>query len=251
MKRTIVLVLAAVCAAALAAVPAAQGAARRTSRSGAACVVVRTTKRGVTRRVVRCRGPRGARGKAGPRGATGPRGADGAAGKDGAAGSQGAQGPQGPAGPPAGGATRYGVVRAAEATESLDFTQLTTPGPSLTVGVPLSGTIQVAASVEVVDDDGAVSLYEDGNQIAGQGSFCDGPPGTLFDAPFLDPSMPGPFGTPGSRGVFGCTTVGAPGFVLFQTTPGTHTYELRYASCDCTPDPTTFSNRRLWIAPLP
>jgi hypothetical protein len=48
-----------------------------------------------------------------------------------------------------------------------------------------------------------------------------------------------------------CATVGAPSPVTFQTTPGAHTYELRYAFCGCSGTEVTFSNRRLWVNPIP
>jgi hypothetical protein len=82
--------------------------------------------------------------------------------------------------------------------------------------------------------------------------YCAGPDGTLFDAPG-NIAGPGPFSTPAILGILGCATVGAPGPVLFQTTPGVHTYELRYAfvNCGCGDTQAAFSNRRLWINPIP
>ena len=134
-------------------------------------------------------------------------------------------------------------------------------GPSLTVSVPPSGTIQVTASVEGRDDDGAVSLYQDGNPmpgLPGAVSPCLGPESTFFDVPstsvggqFLPDVYTGPYGTPGGFDVYGCMTTGVPGPVTFQTTPGVHTYELRYAFCGCTGTEATFFNRKLWVTPMP
>lgn len=141
-------------------------------------------------------------------------------------------------------------MRDATSTPSTAFVPL--GGPSLTITAPASGTIQVAASVEIADDDGLVSLYEDGRPIAGQGD-CAGlaAPGTLFTAYVTNPGgLSGPWGTPGTISSFGCATLGPPGPVTFQTRPGEHMYELFYASCGCTTDP-TFSNRKLWVTPMP
>lgn len=205
-------------------------------------------------------GKQGRPGAGGPAGPKGDSGAPGQNGQSGATGPQGPVGPQGPQGVPglAAGAPRYAEVRTAERTSSETYVRLTTPGPSVTVVVQTSGTIQVAASSYVADGDGAVSLYEDGEQMPGQApgdlgggtGFCSGPDGVLFDAPAISSDTFGPFGTPGVLNFGYCATVGAPGFVTFQTTPGRHTYELRYAFCGCTGTEATFSNRRLWVYPI-
>lgn len=274
MKRAIVLALTTICAAALFAVPAQGKAGKaqtaRPGRTGVCVVVVkqengkRTAPQGRGgRRSPRCRGPRGLRGprgKQGPRGARGAEGRDGSNGANGSNGRDGATGPAGPKGDPGApwAGTRYAHVTADVTTSSPTFAELPgSPGPSVTVTVPESGAIQVAASVVAAGGDGAVSLFEDGVQVPGQADYCWGPAGTLFDAPG-DPADPeggiGPFGTPGSLGVFGCATIGRPGPVLFQTTPGRHTYELRYALAACGCNPSTevrFSERKLWVTPLP
>ncbi len=125
-------------------------------------------------------------------------------------------------------------------------------GPTVTVTVPASGMIEVWAQFDTTDaDGGAISLYEDGQQVPGQAD-CDpdvqnslalvegggGPPGNPITA-----------GTPAALDVaLGCLTTGAPGPVLFQRPPGEHTYELRYADpCPCVGS--VFSNRILRIAP--
>lgn len=122
----------------------------------------------------------------------------------------------------------------------------------------------MTASAEAVDEldagDGAVSLFEDGVQVPGQGGgtigpdsgICLGPDGVLFDLPAAQ-LVRGPFGTPGPMNLGGyCATAGAPGPVTFQTTGGRHTYELRYAF-DCTcggGDHAAFKNRRIWVNPI-
>jgi hypothetical protein len=125
-------------------------------------------------------------------------------------------------------------------------------GPQVTVTVPPSGTIAVAAAADSIvgaDGIGAVSLYEDGRPLAGQaqGTTC-GPDGLLF-AVQNDGASVMTFGTPGNS--FLCFSFGAPGTVLFQATPGVRTFELRYAfDCGCG-DSGGFANRKLWVIPQP
>jgi hypothetical protein len=129
-------------------------------------------------------------------------------------------------------------------TDSLTFVQLP-GGPRVAVTVPSSGLLEVWAQV-TMSDAGAVSLYEDGQQMAGQSDLCgNGDGGALFAGGGFTPD-PETVGTPASNGL--CATSGPPGPVLFQTTPGQHTYELRYESCGCSPD-VTFTNRRLLVGP--
>jgi hypothetical protein len=134
-------------------------------------------------------------------------------------------------------------------TESETFVQLP-GGPSVTVTVPSSGLIEVWAQA-TMSDAGAVSLYEDGQQMPGQNEseFCVAPGsgGALFSGLVLfgPPSGSLTVGTPAPAGV--CGTEGAPGGVLFQATPGQHTYELRYdIGCGCAPE-VTFSKRLLRV----
>jgi hypothetical protein len=126
-------------------------------------------------------------------------------------------------------------------------------GPSVTVTVPASGLIEVWAQA-VVYAEGAVSLFEDGKPLAGQAKLCSPQEdtGVLF-AVAAEVGEPITVGTPALGGVGLCGSLGAPGPVLFQTTPGTHTYELRYASCGCEDavEPAGFSDRRLFVAPRP
>jgi hypothetical protein len=120
-------------------------------------------------------------------------------------------------------------------------------GPSVAVTVPSSGLIEVWAQMTVLED-GAAALFEDGQKMVGQGEAC----GAGFDTGLIAVKFPGPepttIATPGAPGFVGCGVLGPPGSVLFQTSPGTHTYELRYESCGCSPE-ATFSNRLLRVAP--
>jgi hypothetical protein len=122
-------------------------------------------------------------------------------------------------------------------------------GPTVTVAVPSSGLIEVWAQARI-DEGGAVALYEDGQRMAGQNEtpLCtEGETGGILFAGI--PIGPGPtiVGTPSPAGT--CGTEGAPGSVLFQTSPGVHTYELRYLlGCSCEPK-ATFSKRSLRVGP--
>jgi hypothetical protein len=126
-------------------------------------------------------------------------------------------------------------------------------GPSVTVSVPASGLIEVWAQA-VVYAEGAVSLFEDGKPLAGQAELCSPQEktGALFSVS-AETGDPIAVGTPATAAAGICGTLGAPGPVLFQTTPGTHTYELRYASCGCedAAEAAGFTDRRLIVAPRP
>jgi hypothetical protein len=119
-------------------------------------------------------------------------------------------------------------------------------GPSVAVQVPSSGLIEVWAQATIAD--GSVSLYEDGSQVDGQSpnNICPGPPGALLAAAGGPPFVAA---TPTAFSIAGCGADGPPGSVLFETTPGTHTYSLRYADCGCDPADAQFSDRTLRVAP--
>lgn len=155
-------------------------------------------------------------------------------------------GPQGPAGTsaaPVQSASAAGTVT----TESESYVQLA-GGPNVTVTVPSSGLIEVWAQVSI-EEEGAVALFEDGQLVPGQGEFCGAGAGfALLSVFFGPPGEPITIATPTAQAAFGCGVNGAPGSVLFQTTPGTHTYELRYQTCGCAPE-AIFSKRSLRVAP--
>jgi hypothetical protein len=141
-------------------------------------------------------------------------------------------------------ATHAGTVTTSNDAEYVDL-----GGPEVTVRVPESGLIEVYAQAAIAD--GAISLYEDGQQVPDQdpNDACDGPQGVLINfvtTPAFVVSTPGIFSFTG-----GCGSNTAPGPVLFETTPGEHTYELRYADCGCEPDPAEFSDRMLAVVPRP
>ena len=161
----------------------------------------------------------------------------------------------GPAGVTApGSSTAFSHVAGPASTDSENaYVQL--GGPIVIVTVPASGTIQVAAQSFIGDDAGAVALFQDGAPMPGQSDFCEvtlsgtpGPP--LFASP---DGLAGTWSTPATpNGAFSCANSGPAAPVTFQTTPGQHTYELRYAYCGCTPgNSATFSNRNLWVTGLP
>jgi hypothetical protein len=140
-------------------------------------------------------------------------------------------------------------------TNETDYQDL--GGPQVTVNVPASGLIEVWAQAEILD--GGVSLYEDGQQVPDQdpNGFCGGGGSPPPADPLLSVPGGGPgsliVATPQSAGFAGiCGQTGSPSPVLFSTTPGQHTYSLRYASCGCNaPSPAEFSGRFLAVAPRP
>jgi hypothetical protein len=176
----------------------------------------------------------------------------------------GPTGPTGPGGAAGAGNTAFAQAPGAESTgDDTQYVQLP-GGPAVTVNVPASGSIQVAASALIGEDAGAVALFEDGVPIDGQSDFCGDPatPGPLPPGPplFVSADLAGSgfgaftYGTPAVPSLIGsCSSTGAPSAVLFNTSPGTHTYELRYAYCGCDPPPAeaTFSERKLWVTTLP
>jgi hypothetical protein len=165
---------------------------------------------------------------------------------------------QGGQGGQVGAATGYAETPAAESTGSTsEYVSL--GGPSLSITVPQAshapggiGLIQVAAQAHVGDDAGAVSLYQDGSPMAGQSELCDQFVGTPGPALFASADgVGGDWGTPASVVYFGgCASPAPAGPVEFSTTPGDHTYELRYAFCGCAGTDATFSQRKLWVTPL-
>lgn len=149
-------------------------------------------------------------------------------------------------------ATRVRRATAAGPVTTSSETFVALPGgPSVQVTVPPSGLIEVWAQA-MIDEEGSVALFEDGNHMAGQADFCQSEAedrGVLFGLD-ANPGEPLVVSTPALAGIGICGSLGVPGPVLFEATPGTHTYELRYLSCGCGgPSPVTFSNRRLFVGP--
>jgi len=146
---------------------------------------------------------------------------------------------------------KIGLAEDPATTESESFVKLS-GGPSVTVNVPPTGLIQVWAQA-LVEGEGAVSLYEGNQPVEGQAIDCNGVKDVLFAAE-PPPGEPVLAGTPAAYSITGaCATLGAPGPVLFRTTSGEHTFELRYAACSCggPPEEATFAERRLYVQPLP
>jgi len=150
---------------------------------------------------------------------------------------------------------KIGLAEGLVETESDAFVKLA-GGPSVTVTVPPTGLVQVWGQA-LVDSaaggaDAAVSLYEDGQPVAGQAE-CGETKGVLFAgaAASTEPELVATPAVPNLNGT--CGSLGAPAPVLFRSTTGEHTFELRYASCTCTgvSEKVTFSERRLYVQPLP
>ena len=150
---------------------------------------------------------------------------------------------------------KIGLAEDPVSTESDTFVKLD-GGPSVTVAVPPTGLIQVWRQALVESEaggaDAAVSLYEDGKQVEGQ-AVCGETVGVLFAGAAVsgEPELVSTPAVPNLTGT--CGSFGAPAPVLFRSTTGEHTFELRYASCSCTgaSEEVTFSERRLYVAPLP
>ena len=133
-------------------------------------------------------------------------------------------------------------------------------GPSVTVSVPQAtnapqgtGLIEVAAQARLGEDAGAVALFQDGSAMPGQSDVCETVAGLPGPALFASADLiSGTWGTPASIESItgGCGTTGPAAPVMFVTTAGSHTYELRYAYCGCSGTRATFSQRRLWVTPL-
>jgi hypothetical protein len=149
------------------------------------------------------------------------------------------------------------VADAAATSSTSDYVSL--GGPSVTVTVPQAanapqgtGLIEVAAQSHINDDAGAVALFQDGSSMPGQSDVCDQVVGTPGPALFTSTDgLSGTWSTPASLVVTGnCGSTGPAAPVLFATTPGSHTYELRYAFCGCAGTDATFSQRKLWVTPL-
>jgi hypothetical protein len=152
----------------------------------------------------------------------------------------------------------FAQVTGAQATSSTsEYVSL--GGPTVTVTVPQatnapegSGLIEVAAQTRIEDNAGAVALFQDGSAMPGQSDVCDQVEGTPGPALFASTDgLSGTWSTPASIVFTGnCGSTGPAAPVLFVTTPGQHTYELRYAFCGCAGSDATFSQRKLWVTPL-
>lgn len=140
-----------------------------------------------------------------------------------------------------------GFAEGSVSTASKSFVKLG-GGPSATVTVPQTGLVQVWAQA-LIEGEGAVSLFEGSHPVEGQAT-CGA--GGVEDVLFLVESAIEPVlaATPAAPSPGGdCATPGAPGPVLFRTTGGEHTFELRYASVNGAT--VTFSERRLVVQALP
>jgi hypothetical protein len=150
-------------------------------------------------------------------------------------------------------ASTHVKVAVAEGTQTVTgkaFKKLS-EGPAVAVSVPAgTGLVQVWAQATVMNE-GDVSLYVDNEQAPGQAECAAPNPGEggLFENPTEGPAIT--LATPAVGPE--CANSGAPAPVLFQTTAGPHTFELRYAACGCVGPPfeATFSERRLVVQPLP
>jgi hypothetical protein len=157
-----------------------------------------------------------------------------------------------------GGAPSFAQVNGTVTTsDTSDYVSL--GGPSVTLSLSQAvnapsgaALIEVAAEAHIDDDAGAVALYQDGSPMPGQSDVCDQVAGTPGPALFTSTDgLSGTWSTPASLIFTGnCGSTGPAAPVMFVTTPGKHTYELRYAFCGCSGSDASFSQRRLWVTPL-
>jgi hypothetical protein len=158
-------------------------------------------------------------------------------------------------------AVAFAQVSGAVTTSSTSSYVALAGGPSVTVSIPQAtnapqgtGLIEVAAQAHIGDDAGAVALFQDGSAMPEQSDICGTVAGLPGPALFASADgLGGTWGTPASiDSVTGsCGSTGAAAPVMFVTTAGSHTYELRYAFCGCGTDASaTFSQRRIWVTPL-
>ena len=172
---------------------------------------------------------------------------------------RGAKGDAGPPGlrGPEGAGIRFAFAQVAtgETTTATDETDLATPGPEVRVVVPPSGLIEIFAAADIQVSGGGfgvVTLTEDGVPMPGVRCLGDEYGGILMAQGM----------TPGGRGNIVYTAPGPnnaaaqcssaywqPGALMVATTPGPHTYRLKYEIRGATS--ATFYDRRLWIAPRP
>lgn len=142
---------------------------------------------------------------------------------------------------------------AGEVTTSSESAYVDLGGPSVTVDVPASGLAEVWATVTFgAPNDGLVGLYVDGQPAPmDQDGLCGS--ADIEDALLstsTDTGTPITLSTPSASFLpLGCGIPGsAPGPMMVETTPGEHTFSLRYADCGCDPGDATFSGRTLRVA---
>lgn len=145
------------------------------------------------------------------------------------------------------GSTRrdYATVATAETTASTSWTDLATPGPSVTITVPSNALVLIGIEVASLNDAGSlnqVGVYESTDfAITGVAdrSETTGYSGTSFQSP----QGPGFTATV-------TTTYTDPPFskiAMIPATAGSRTYTLKYATKTGT---ATFKNRKIWALAL-
>jgi len=125
-------------------------------------------------------------------------------------------------------------------------------GPTVNVTVAQSGLVDVWAQADIEDnsDGGAIAVFMDGQLVPGQAPICDP---DIAHALILweGTGGGGPVRVATPSAVIatgGCGTLGPPGPVQIQVSPGAHSFELRYADpCPC--GSSQFSNRLLRVGP--
>jgi hypothetical protein len=143
-------------------------------------------------------------------------------------------GARGPTGPPGTAGTQAAAVPAAENTNSVTYTGLTTPGPAVTVTIP-AGASKALVSVTsgVTGSNGSIQCYM---------SFAVSGASTQAASDSRAQALTGVSGTN-----FLQTSAS---FVVTGLTPGSNTFTAQYRA-SVNNQTCTFSNRSIWVIPLP
>jgi hypothetical protein len=151
-------------------------------------------------------------------------------------------GPTGPAGAVSGGGITFDEVAAGQGTNSPAFTDLETPGPSVTVTVPESGRVLVTLSAElfVRNVGGAIMSFA---STGGSGDVDPDESRSIFSFfSYFDPDFD-------LELVFDMGVSASATIPLAGLSPGSHTFTAKYQSL--TGDFVSFRYRRLIVTPLP
>ncbi len=190
----------------------------------------------------------GPTGPAGPTGPTGPQGEGGSQGATGPEGPRGADsqvtGPPGPTGPATAGgvASDEVLVGIGQGTTSLEFTDLATPGPSVTVNVPASGRVLVMLSADLFhrNESGAIMSFA---STGGDGDVGPDQRRAIFS--FFH-HFDGTFDPQFVVDVGGSASAAIP---VSGLSPGSHTFTAKYMSL--TGSFVSFRYTRMTVIPLP
>jgi hypothetical protein len=151
-------------------------------------------------------------------------------------GRAGNPGPPGPPGPKGGSGTAFDEKTAQVTVQST--TPVEAGGPTVTVDVPASGVISVWARAELQATAGGDAMVALHDAPAGKDTFLLSAGGSGFQPKWT---------SPGCCSGLGVENAFQAGWVVLETTPGPHTFSLRYAQSNSTS--ASFRNRKLVVTP--